>query len=134
MPGVIQSETERAVFVNKWNFEPKRSRSSILFDANSAILVRAGAFPKVLSVIERKSFMSPDLSNLAAGVMSPAEAARYIGVAVSTLAKMRCWGGGPEFLKLGRKVAYERTTSRRLEKQSSCSQYFRRWPASSPPR
>ena len=40
--------------------------------------------------------------------MSPQEAAQYIGVAVSTLAKMRCWGGGPEFLKLGRKVAYER--------------------------
>ena len=52
--------------------------------------------------------MSSDISTLAGAVMLPPEAARYIGVAVSTLAKMRCWGGGPEFLKLGRKVAYER--------------------------
>jgi|HubBroStandDraft_1064217.scaffolds.fasta_scaffold44001_1 hypothetical protein len=48
-----------------------------------------------------------DISTPAGPVMSPSEAARYTGVAVSTLAKMRCWGGGPEFLKLGRKVAYE---------------------------
>jgi Helix-turn-helix domain len=50
-------------------------------------------------------------SNLEANssaVLSPCEASRYIGVAQATLAKMRCWGGGPEYLKLGRKVAYER--------------------------
>ena len=42
-------------------------------------------------------------------VLSPCEASRYLGVAQATLAKMRCWGGGPEYLKLGRKVAYERS-------------------------
>jgi hypothetical protein len=41
-------------------------------------------------------------------VLSPTDAARCVGLAVSTLAKLRCWGGGPEFLKLGRKVAYRR--------------------------
>jgi hypothetical protein len=35
-------------------------------------------------------------------------ASEYAGLAVPTLAKMRCCGGGPEFLKLGRRVVYER--------------------------
>lgn len=34
------------------------------------------------------------------------EAAQYLGLAVSTLNKWRCHGGGPEFLKLGRAVRY----------------------------
>jgi Helix-turn-helix domain len=41
-------------------------------------------------------------------VLSPLQAARYLGVAQATLSKMRCWGGGPEYLKLGRKVVYDR--------------------------
>jgi predicted DNA-binding transcriptional regulator AlpA len=35
-------------------------------------------------------------------------AARLIGLSVATLAKMRCVGGGPPFLKLGRRVLYRR--------------------------
>lgn len=36
------------------------------------------------------------------------DAARYLGIAVSTLAKMRLRGDGPEFLKVGPKiVAYD---------------------------
>jgi hypothetical protein len=35
-------------------------------------------------------------------------AATLTGLAVSTLAKLRCVGGGPAFLKLGRKVLYRR--------------------------
>jgi Helix-turn-helix domain len=34
------------------------------------------------------------------------EAARHLGLAPATLAKMRCWGGSPPFLRLGRKVVY----------------------------
>jgi len=54
-----------------------------------------------------------DIANNTAGasaiaVMSPSEAARYLGLAVSTLAKMRCWGGSPTFLRLGRKIGYQR--------------------------
>jgi hypothetical protein len=37
-----------------------------------------------------------------------AAAAGLMGLAPSTLAKMRCFGGGPPFLKLGRKVVYRR--------------------------
>ncbi len=38
--------------------------------------------------------------------MRPREAAAYIGLAPATLAKLRCRGGSPNFLKLGRKVVY----------------------------
>lgn len=34
-------------------------------------------------------------------------AATYLGLSVSTLNKLRVFGGGPVFLKLGRRVAYD---------------------------
>ena len=34
------------------------------------------------------------------------EAANYLGLSISTLNKLRCSGGGPPFLKLGRAVRY----------------------------
>ena len=34
------------------------------------------------------------------------EAALYLGLAVSTLNKWRCYGTGPKYLKLGRAVRY----------------------------
>ena len=40
--------------------------------------------------------------------LSANEAARHLGVAVSTLAKMRCSGGSPRFFKLGARVCYSR--------------------------
>ena len=36
----------------------------------------------------------------------PRGAARYLGLAVSTLNKWRCYGTGPKYLKLGRAVRY----------------------------
>jgi hypothetical protein len=41
-------------------------------------------------------------------ILTPSEAAKYLGLAKATLAKCRCWGGGPPYLKLGRKIAYRR--------------------------
>ena len=38
--------------------------------------------------------------------MPPTEAAEYVGLSESMLAKMRCLGGGPVYLKLGRAVRY----------------------------
>lgn len=35
------------------------------------------------------------------------DAAAYTGLSVSTLNKLRVFGGGPVFLKLGRRVAYD---------------------------
>lgn len=42
-------------------------------------------------------------------VLNATEAAAFLGLALSTLAKLRCLGGGPRFLKLGRKVCYHRS-------------------------
>jgi hypothetical protein len=41
--------------------------------------------------------------------LSPHNAAKLLGLAASSLAKMRCWGGGPPFLKLGRAIRYVRS-------------------------
>jgi excisionase family DNA binding protein len=37
------------------------------------------------------------------------EAASYLGVSESYLNKLRVYGGGPEFLKMGKRVSYDRT-------------------------
>lgn len=37
------------------------------------------------------------------------DAATYVGIASSTLAKLRVFGGGPKYFKLGRRVVYDRT-------------------------
>ena len=39
-------------------------------------------------------------------VMTVLQAAEYLGLAVSTLNKWRCHGGGPVFIKMGRAVRY----------------------------
>jgi len=48
----------------------------------------------------------PAWASAATITMTTPEAARYLGLAVSTLNKWRCLGGGPKFLKLGRAVRY----------------------------
>jgi len=39
-------------------------------------------------------------------VMNVQQAASYLGLAVSTLNKWRCYGDGPLFIKMGRSVRY----------------------------
>lgn len=39
-------------------------------------------------------------------LMTVNQAADYLGLAVSTLNKWRCHGGGPVFIKMGRAVRY----------------------------
>ena len=41
-------------------------------------------------------------------VLDPVATASYLGVARQTLARWRCEGGGPAFLKLGTRIRYER--------------------------
>jgi|SRR3954451_18791031 hypothetical protein len=41
-------------------------------------------------------------------ILDAPAAAKFLGVAVATLAKMRCLGGSPAFIKAGRKVLYRR--------------------------
>jgi len=40
-------------------------------------------------------------------VFDTERAARRLGLSVSTMEKLRCLGGGPAYLKLGRRVVYE---------------------------
>jgi len=42
-------------------------------------------------------------------IMTVQQAAIYLGLAVSTLNKWRCHGGGPAFVKMGRAVRYRVT-------------------------
>jgi len=37
------------------------------------------------------------------------DAARYLGMSESFLAKSRCYGSGPRYCKLGRRVAYRKS-------------------------
>jgi predicted DNA-binding transcriptional regulator AlpA len=39
--------------------------------------------------------------------INASEAAEYLGISASTLSKRRVFGGGPKYLKLGRKVVYD---------------------------
>ena len=39
-------------------------------------------------------------------VLNTAQAAELVGLSVSTLAKMRLYGNGPNYVKLGRRVVY----------------------------
>ena len=41
-------------------------------------------------------------------VMTVQQASEYLGLAVSTLNKWRCLGGGPAFVKMGRTVRYRK--------------------------
>jgi hypothetical protein len=41
-----------------------------------------------------------------APLLNTTYAAAILGLSPSTLSKLRCFGGGPPFLKLGRKVCY----------------------------
>ncbi|WOF72440.1 helix-turn-helix domain-containing protein [Parvibaculaceae bacterium PLY_AMNH_Bact1] len=43
-------------------------------------------------------------------LMNAKEAANYVGLHYSTLAKKRMEGDGPAYLKLGRKVLYSQST------------------------
>jgi excisionase family DNA binding protein len=40
---------------------------------------------------------------------TPTEAAKYLRISVSTLAKLRVYGGGPAFTRIGRAIRYTRT-------------------------
>ncbi len=39
-------------------------------------------------------------------LLSTSEAAKHLGVSASYLNKLRCTGGGPRYVKLGRRVLY----------------------------
>ena len=42
-------------------------------------------------------------------LLKPDEAGEYVGFTAGWLAKLRIYGGGPNFIKLGRKIRYARS-------------------------
>lgn len=40
--------------------------------------------------------------------LKPQQAAEFLGLSKQTLAKLRVYGGGPEYVKIGRRVVYRR--------------------------
>jgi excisionase family DNA binding protein len=52
-------------------------------------------------------------------LLKPNEAAEFLGLGHSTLAKLRVSGGGPNFLKLGRSVRYSREDLQRWADERS---------------
>ena len=65
-------------------------------------------------------------------IMPPTEAAGYVGLSDSMLAKMRCLGGGPVYFKLGRAVRYRQDdldawlNARRVRHSSDAARLSRR--------
>lgn len=49
-----------------------------------------------------------ELTSIAAGLLTAPQAAKYLGLAVSTLAKIRCKSSALPYHKLGRRIAYSR--------------------------
>ncbi len=82
--------------------------------------------------MENQMTPSPD-------VLSPKEAARALRLATASLAKMRCRGGGPDYLKLGRRIVYERSAldhwldARRAKSTSDAARLPRRLTDELPP-
>jgi len=61
-------------------------------------------------------------------VLTVQQAAEYLGLAVSTLNKWRCLGGGPVFMKMGRAVRYRVEDLELYLSQTKCvstSQFLR---------
>lgn len=52
--------------------------------------------------------------------LAPADAAEYLGSSASWLAKRRCYGGGPRFCKLGRRVTYRLSDLDAWREQNAC--------------
>lgn len=60
-------------------------------------------------------------------VMTVQQASEYLGLAVSTLNKWRCHGGGPVFIKMGRAVRYrQQDLEEYMVKSTMISTYFDR--------
>ncbi len=48
------------------------------------------------------------MSTDAAEYLAPPDAAKYLKISESTLAKLRVYGGGPPFMRVGRAIRYSR--------------------------
>jgi hypothetical protein len=65
--------------------------------------------PTSAGAVSATALMGPYVpTSPSAAVMGTPEAASYLNLSSASLAKMRCMGGGPVFIRLGRKIGYQR--------------------------
>jgi hypothetical protein len=64
--------------------------------------------PNPASAVSTTALMGHHMPTATAAIMGAAEAASYLNLSSASLAKMRCMGGGPVFIRLGRKIGYMR--------------------------
>jgi len=64
--------------------------------------------PNPASVVSTTALMGHHMPTATAAIMGAPEAASYLNLSSASLAKMRCMGGGPVFIRLGRKIGYQR--------------------------
>jgi predicted DNA-binding transcriptional regulator AlpA len=72
---------------------------------NAALLVHSRTCCRGIRLIRSEREMTTNNPT----ALTAAEAARVLGLASSTLAKLRLTGNGPTYCKLGRRVVYRRT-------------------------
>ena len=53
--------------------------------------------------------LNSEIQSAPDSVFNAREAARYLGLATATCAKLRCRGGSPPYLKMGRKIGYRKS-------------------------
>lgn len=70
--------------------------------------ILANALAKSASEL-KKLLHASDSEDAPDSVLNARAAARYLGLATATCAKLRCRGGSPPFLKMGRKIGYQRS-------------------------
>ena len=64
--------------------------------------------PSSASAVSTTALMGHHMPTATAAIMGAPEAASYLNLSSASLAKMRCMGGGPVFIRLGRKIGYQR--------------------------
>ena len=55
---------------------------------------------------ETDGFRKADRQSWTSSTLDTRQAAAYLGISKPYLDKLRCYGGGPRFAKLGRRVVY----------------------------
>jgi len=113
---VLLSSDERALETAAAAFVPSDDRLRFLTpDAFISFLdelpggMRSTTAPKKKGAQGRLPFEKPASLDDTKRLLGTPEAAKYLGLAVQTLAKMRVSGDSPPFYKLGRQVLYDRS-------------------------
>ena len=64
--------------------------------------------PNSASAVSATALKGPYVPTTTSAVIGTPDAASYLNLSPASLNKMRCMGGGPVFIRLGRKIGYQR--------------------------